>query len=223
MKRFKITDLGIGIIFTLLFISLSVVFTINFRPLYYADVKMLNIEQASGYGKEEILENYNALIDYSSPFFQGDLKFPTLPASEAGLIHFAEVKKIFTFFYILGAVTLIAGIGIIIYKHRKRDISYLLVSSITAIVLPLIIASFLFIDFDTTFLVFHKLFFHNDSWLFDPETDPVINILPDTFFLHCALLIILLVLIGSIVFLTVYLTKRRHYSIKFRRTRNLRF
>ena len=72
MKRFKITDLFIGIIFTLLFISIGVVFTINFRPLYYMDIKLLNIESNSGLAKEEIVKNYNTLIDYSSPLKKGE-------------------------------------------------------------------------------------------------------------------------------------------------------
>jgi len=223
MRRFKFSDLLIGILFTLLFISVSVVITINFRPLYYMDINVLNIEQTSGYGKQEILDNYNALIDYSSPFYRGELTFPTFAASEAGLIHFVEVKNIFTFFYFLGAVTLIAGVCIILQKHKKKDISYLLVSSITAIVLPLIFGLLLFMDFDKAFLVFHKLFFKNDYWIFDPSTDPVINILPDTFFLHCALLIIFFILLGSIAFLIIYLTKRRHYSIRYRQTKSLKF
>lgn len=223
MKRFKISDLGIGIIFTLLFISLGVVITINFRPLYYLDIKTLGIVKSSGYPKAEILKNYNTLIDYCSPFFFGGLKFPTLPASQSGLIHFAEVKNIFIFFYVLGAVTLIAGICIMIYKHRKKDFSYLLVSSIMAIVLPLIAGLFLIINFDRTFVIFHKLFFHNNYWLFDPDTDPVINILPDTFFLHCALLIISLVIFCSVIFLIIYIVKRKHFNIRYRRSDPLRF
>lgn len=223
MKRFKFTDLLIGIIFSLLFISLSVVVTINFRPLYYMDVNVLNIEEDSRIGKAQILDNYNALIDYSSPFFKGELSFPTLTASESGLQHFAEVKNIFTAFYFLGAFTLMIGLFIIVYKVKKKDFSYLLVSSITAIVLPLIIGLFLAVDFDRTFIVFHKIFFKNNYWLFDPATDPVITILPDTFFMHCAILIIFLVLLESITFLLVYLWKKRHFSIRYRRTKGLKF
>lgn len=223
MKRFKFTDLLIGIIFSLLFISISVVVTINFRPLYYMDVNALKIEESSGFGKEEILNNYNALIDYSSPFYQGKLSFPTFAASDAGIQHFAEVKNIFTAFYILGAITLILGLFIIIQKAKKKDYSYLLVSSITAIVLPLIVGLFLAVDFDRAFVVFHKLFFKNDYWMFDPVTDPVINILPDTFFMHCAILIILIVLLGSTIFLLLYLRERRHFSIKNRKTKSLKF
>jgi integral membrane protein (TIGR01906 family) len=223
MKHFKITDIPIGIIFTLLFISLAVVITINFRPLYYMDIDYLDIEADSGFTKDVITENYDVLIDYSSPFFKGNLVFPSLTASASGLQHFVEVKNIFTSFYILGAITLVMGILIIIYKAKNNDFSYLLVSAITAIVLPLILGFFLFLDFDRAFVIFHKIFFKNDYWLFDPSTDPVITILPDTFFLHSALLIILIVLLCSISFITVFIWKKRRLSIKYRKNKGLRF
>ncbi len=223
MKRFKITDVLIGILFTLLFISVAVVITINFRPLYYMDINSLNIEANSGLSREVIVENYNALIDYCSPFFKGELVFPTLTASASGLQHFTEVKDIFTSFYVLGAITLALGIIIIIQKAKNKDISYLLVSSITAIVLPLILGMYLSIDFDRAFILFHKLFFKNDYWLFDPSTDPVITMLPDTFFLHCAILIISIVLLSSIIFLATYIWKKQHSSIKYRKNKGLKF
>ena len=223
MKRFKITDLLIGVLFTLLFISLAVVITINFRPLFYMEIEPLNIEADSGLSRDEIIDNYNALIDYSSPFFKGDLVFPSLTASQSGLKHFVEVKHIFTWFYILGAITLILGILIIIRKTINKDISYLFVSSISAIVLPTLLGLLMFMDFDRAFIIFHKLFFNNDDWLFDPSTDPVITILPDTFFLHCALLIILIVLVFSIIFLIIYFWKKQHLSIKYRKNKGLRF
>lgn len=222
MKRFKITDLFIGLLFTLLFISIAVVVTINFRPLYYLDVKLLNIEAISDIPKGEILRNYNALIDYSSPFYRGALKFPTLTASESGLSHFADVKNIFTFFYVLGVITLIPCIIIIWQKAKNRDYSYLIVTAITAIVLPTILAVLMSLNFENTFILFHKIAFRNNDWLFDPITDPVINILPDTFFMHCAFLIILIVILLSIIFAVLYFTKKKHFSIKYRRNKGLK-
>ncbi len=222
MKRFKITDLLIGVLFTLLFISIAVVVTINFRPLYYMDISLLHIEETSGLSRDLIKENYNALIDYSSPLFQGELHFPSLPASEHGLIHFEEVKNIFNAFYLMGAVTLVAGIIIVIRKTKNNDHSYLLVSSVTAIALPTLLALLLSIDFDRAFVVFHKLFFNNDYWLFDPATDPVILILPDTFFLHCALMIIVLVILMSLLFLAAFLWKKRYSGIRYRKNRGLK-
>ncbi len=213
MKRFKVSDLLIGLIFTLLFISIAVVITINFRPLYYLDLRFLNIEGISGLSRNEILQNYNALIDYSSPFFSGKLVFPTLPASESGLGHFKDVKNIFTFFYILGGITLVPSIIIFIRKAKNKDYSFLFVSSVMAIVLPTILGVFMAINFDEAFIVFHKIAFRNNDWLFDPSTDPVINILPDTFFLHCAVMIILIVLLFSILAACIYFSQNKHFSI----------
>lgn len=221
MKRFKITDLVYGIVFTLLFISIAVVITVNFRPLYYMDIKLLDIETDSGLDEAIIRENYDALIDYSSPFFKGELRFPSLTASENGLQHFAEVKNIFTGFYIIGAISLIAGIAIIIHKSKNRDYSYLPVSAIMAIILPLLLAIFMADNFDTAFVIFHKIFFRNDYWLFDPATDPVITILPEEFFMHCAIMIILIVVLFSLLFILLYFRAKKHTGIKYRKIKGL--
>ncbi len=222
LKCFKPSDIFIGIIFTLLLISLGVIITINFRSLYYLDIKILNIERTSGIPREEIVRNYDALIDYSSPFFRGDLKFPSLEASTSGLQHFKEVKDIFTAFYIMAALTMVAAILIVIYKSRKKDISYLAVSSITAIVLPAVLGALIMSNFDKAFILFHKMFFRNDLWIFDPMTDPVINILPDTFFLHCAMLIIFFVILGSIGLFIAYLIIKSRSSIRYRKVKGLK-
>ena len=78
IKSFKVSDFIISIIFTLLIISLGVIFTVNFRPLYYFDLGFLNISERSGYDVDLIKRNYDALIDYNSPFYKGELDFPDL-------------------------------------------------------------------------------------------------------------------------------------------------
>ncbi|NMB42743.1 MAG: TIGR01906 family membrane protein [Clostridiales bacterium] len=207
--RFKPTDLIIGVIFTFLIVSLGVIFTVNFKPLYYFDIDYLNISENSGYDKELIKRNYDALIDYNSPFYKGQLEFPDLASSANGLQHFVEVKDIFTSFYYIGLITIIICLLIIIYKKKKRDNSYLLVSSITVVVLPILVALFSAIDFDKTFVIFHKIFFRNDYWIFDPKLDPVIKILPQTFFLHALILIILFLLLGSMTLFIAYRISKR--------------
>ena len=48
-------------------------------------------------------------------------------------------------------------------------------------------------DFDSFFTLFHQvLFAGDDTWLFNPNTDSVIYILPEAFFLHCFLLFLIL-------------------------------
>lgn len=45
--------------------------------------------------------------------------------------------------------------------------------------LPIVVMPFALTDFDSFFRVFHTFFFRNDNWLFDPATDPVINVLTE--------------------------------------------
>ncbi|GAA4653802.1 TIGR01906 family membrane protein [Anaerocolumna aminovalerica] len=218
MRKFKITDILIGFVFTLLFISIGVIAAVNFRFIYYLDIDRLNISQTSGLEKDVIIENYDALIRYNSPFYKGDLKLPGLPSSPGGLQHFAEVKTIFTAFYYIAAISIIISLLIIFYKRSKKDNSYLLVSSITVLVIPVIAALGSIINFDAIFLLFHKIFFRNDLWIFDPAKDPVITILPATFFLHSLLVIIAFVLLGSILLLISYFWTNSRVQYRRRRT-----
>ena len=205
LRKIKFTDIVFGIIVSLFIISLSVILTLNFRPLYYFDINHLNIVEKSGYSKEDIIANYDALIEYNSPFYKGELSFPTLPSSPEGIQHFEEVKDIFTLFYIIALITFVLTLLIIIYKRKYKDYTYVLTSSLSNIILPILVCLFIAIDFDRAFVIFHKIFFNNDYWIFDPNKDPIILTLPDTFFLHAALIIISLVLVGSLLLILLYL------------------
>lgn len=205
-------NIMIGISFLIFLISLGLIVAINFRPLYYANIKWLDLEASSGLTSSIIRQNYNALIDYNSPFFFGELSFPSLPASASGLSHFVEVKQIFMFFYIAGLISLALSVVFIIYKKRKDDYQYLLTSSITTVVVPLILLIFSILNFKTVFLLFHKIVFRNDDWLFDPNTDPIINLLPEAYFMQCAFVIIGFVLIGSIIQFVLYLYNKKSHK-----------
>ena len=208
---FKPTNILIGILFTLFFISISVIIILNTRSLYYNNIERFELEQYSGLDRETIIENYDALIDYCSPFYQGELKFPSLASSESGTSHFAETKVIFVSFYYIAAITGILLLFIILYKKKRHDTSYLRTSAITIIVLPCIVGIATALNFEKTFLLFHKLVFRNDDWLFDPATDPIINLLPEEFFMYCAIGIVLLVLVGSLII--DYLLRRRKVTV----------
>lgn len=204
-------NIGIGILWTLFFISLGLILAINLRPLYYANIHWFDLESNTGLTAQEIKSNYNALIDYCSPFYFGALQFPSMKASISGLSHFAEVKVLFNLFYITFFVSSVLLLGIIVHKKKQNQYRYLKVSSITSIVLPILTLLACSIDFETAFIIFHRIFFRNDDWLFDPSTDPIITILPEVFFLQCALVIVGCVLLGSLIlFLTYRRLKKKH-------------
>ena len=194
---------------TLTIIGFAVTATLAFKPLYYLDIGVLGISEETGYSVEEIKENYDALIDYNLAFGDAELEFPSLAMSEEGRIHFEEVKVIFDIFKyaaVIGAV--LCAVIIFIFKKR-REYLYLKITSVLCIALPAVVGILVATNWDWFFVAFHKLVFNNDYWLFDPVTDPVINILPDEFFMHCAILILVLVVAGSVICGLVYRRLKR--------------
>lgn len=193
----------------LFIISAAVVVTLNFRPLYYADIDWLHIEEESGYSQDVIRENYDVLIDYNSMFFEGELEFPTFTMSESGKIHFEEVKVIFVFFQKLLIVTGILSVAAVILRW-KRDRRFLKWTAILTLAVPAAVGLLIAANWEAVFVTFHKICFRNDYWIFDPATDPVITILPDAYFMHCAIMIIGLIILASAVCGLIYHASCRH-------------
>jgi integral membrane protein (TIGR01906 family) len=190
--------------FTFSFIVLIVNFTLLFKPLYYADINILNIEDSSNLSKAELKANYDYVITYLTQYEDEEFNLPTLPSSINGQTHFKEVKAIFDNLKIMLLFSiLISIIGIIINK-RKKKFKYLLTSSIILIIMPIILFIPFIINFDKSFTTFHHIFFNNDYWLFDVDLDPIITILPQDFFFHCAILILSLIIIISLILRYIY-------------------
>lgn len=198
-KVFSLSSVLSALIVTIFLISGAVCLTLAFRPLYYFDIGHLHIPERSGLSAEEIRLNYDALIDYNSILMRGELDFPTLPMSENGRIHFEEVKNIFTSVQVLCLVSFLACAVLFFFHYRQRDLRFLRLASLFSLGIPAVLGLLIAAGWDKFFVVFHKLFFRNDYWLFDPQTDPVINILPDAFFLHCALMILAVIVLGSLL------------------------
>ena len=72
---------------------------------------------------------------------------------------------------------------------------------ILAIVTAIIIAAC--IDFNSLFILFHKVAFTNDLWLLDPSTDLLIRLMPIEFFISYAAMIGGLWLCAMVVLLAV--------------------
>lgn len=209
MKKLStwLTNGAIGILFLIFFISVGLAVAIYFRPFYYMGMDRISAE--TGYSVDIIKENYDALIDWCSPFSTGELDFPTLPESNSGVSHFVEVKVIFNLFFALLFVTPLFLAGLIYLQHKRGSTSWMLSSPIIVCVLPLLIGLACAIDFNRIFVLFHQIVFNNDDWLFSPKEDPIILFLPERFFLQCALIIVATVLIGCILLLTLYFRNRR--------------
>jgi integral membrane protein (TIGR01906 family) len=123
--------------------------------------------------------------------------------SEKGAAHFADCKFLFD---LNGTVLLLSSACLLAlfflrkklgpYKLGKRSAAFY--AGIGAVVLPLVAGGLAATDFDRAFVVFHQIFFPGkDNWIFDYRTDEIIRVLPQDFFMHCAILIAAGVLILS--------------------------
>ena len=202
--KIKALSILLSLILTLTLISLAVVLTLACKPLYYLDIHALHIPETTGYTISEIKANYDAVIDYSLSFGKTPLEFPTFPMSEGGRIHFEEVKNNFNLFKYMAIFGTLTGAVGILRQRRKQSYGYLKLTAILTVALPAVIGATVALNWDWTFAAFHELAFNNDYWLFDPATDPVINILPDAYFLHCAVMILVLVILGSLICGLIY-------------------
>jgi integral membrane protein (TIGR01906 family) len=201
-------------LFISIFIITSIIkLTINFKQLYYFDIDFLNIPKLSDMTKKDIKLNYDYLIEYNTKSSESDFKLPTLKSSAQGKIHFEEVRDIFQHINKINFITLIISILGVYISVKTKDIGILKYSGIVLIIMPIVLITPILMNFQSSFEVFHKILFDNDYWIFDPNLDPVINILPSEFFFHSGVLILMLILVFSLLMIFSYKRLKKRSSI----------
>lgn len=194
-------------------ISFSLTAVILFRPYYYLNIHLLNIESKSGYHYDEVKDAYNDLMDYL--VFGEEFKTGVIPHSEEGKDHFKDVKKLFTFNFICLFTSTIVLItlfilqkkNIITLKYKKLSPTIYSVIGIGCFLLIVLIWGS--IDFNSLFTVFHKIAFPGKTnWIFDEATDPIIFILPKRLWINYAILIVLLLAIFIGIFIVLEKEKK---------------
>lgn len=206
----KVKD-TLGIISMIIFvITLSIAVTIWFIPLYQITIQTQNIPESLGLTYDKLMDNYYALLQYLHfPWIQ-ELNLPDFISSENGLLHFYEVKLLF---YLNYSVLLIAFVSTFFYlKFVKRTgrIWVLIKPFFFASLIPPVLLLFLAVNFDSMFVSFHQIFFNNDAWIFNPATDPIINALPQDFFMYC--FILFFILIETSFILGYQISKRKAFK-----------
>lgn len=221
-----------GIAFIL---SFSIAAPILIRPLYTARIDAMHLEEMSGLTKDQIVEAYNQVLDFcigkTSQFSAG-----ILPYSESGASHFADCRRLFILdFQVLAvsaALLLLNGLIHLFMDRKKRKAAgeagrpsgsiavyqparlgskgWPFYSGLIMLILAAILGILSAIDFERLFLFLHGVLFPGKTnWIFDPDTDPVINILPPEFFLQCVIVIAVLLVGLSILFMLAGRTKKR--------------
>ena len=199
-RMISFSNLFLAFLGTLFLLCASVVLVLHLRTIYYFDIGYLKLEEETGMSQGEIRENYDALIDYNLVYKGVDqLEFPSFPMSRSGEIHFAEVKRIFVAIQWMLLITgVFTALGLI-RKVPRRDFGSLKLISVFSLLFPAVLGILAAVNWENFFVAFHRLFFSNDYWIFNPVTDPVIRILPDAFFAHCAGAVLFFILLGSLL------------------------
>lgn len=187
-------------------ISLSIAITINFRPLYVLDIDRLGILDYVYLDKATLLKNFDQLMNYLNNPFNHVLQLSDFPSSKSGAFHFYEVKRLFLLCYGVLLVTIIPSVLFVFRLIKSKRMWRLIRPFQWGMIIPVFFGALMAIGFDQFFVAFHSIFFNNDAWLFDPATDPIINVLPEEFFMHS--FILFFVLLELFFFLGIVVGKR---------------
>ena len=210
-----------GVAVFIFIITFSIGLPIYCRFFYYMQIETLNIPEVTRQDYSTIKAAYDQILDFltlpNREFGAGVFSY-----TDAAEAHFYDCKSLFN----LNAVALIISSIIIvtiitlnklkvISLKKPFGMSVSFISSISIFVFFLLLAFIVALDFNAAFTVFHKIFFAGkDNWLFDPRRDGFINILPENFFMNCAILIASSIIIISISIIVYQLIKKRKNARK---------
>lgn len=132
----------------------------------------------------KVMHNYNQLMVYLVWPLKNKLKMDNFPTSPNAAKHFADCKNLFILTILVFIICLL--LHFIFKKQNKKALLNLDKSAaLILLLLPIIIFPFAITNFDSFFVIFHHVLFNNNDWLFDPNTDPIINVLTEGFFASC--------------------------------------
>ena len=107
--------------------------------------------------------------------------------------HMADCRDLFTLCGTVttAAVAVAAACMFVIYLlgEKRRAFKGLLIGCGIAVALGAALAIAAATNFNSVFIAFHRLFFTNDLWLMDRNTDLIIRLMPTAFFTRYALMI----------------------------------
>lgn len=230
MKKFKVLLyflLGLSLSLFILTTSIHIKsFDINY---YMNSFKENNIEAATNMDEENLRHVAKDFIKYlkddrakldTTAVIKGELR-PVY--GEREILHMIDVKALFKLSQWIKVISAIVAIGslLILFKIKALNSSYLgktlMITVGINLSLLLILVLLIQSDFTQYFTYFHEIFFSNDLWLLDPETEVLIQMMPEIFFIKAAIgiglyygaALLLMMIIGFLL----YKRKRERYII----------
>ena len=187
-------------------VSFSAFIPCYFKGFYTPWVNWLDIPTTSGYSVDKILYAYSNVLDF---IWRGAEFNPGIPMTESGIDHFRDCIPLFwmQLWFMLGSFIYLVVYFVLLSLDKIKPIKWgklplYAYGGIFLIGLLAVLGIWAAISFDSLFTVFHTVFFPGkENWVFDPRYDKLILILPEQYFLVCAVFIISLAVIISVLFI----------------------
>jgi len=201
----------------------SVRLVINSSLLYEYDFARYDIESRTDLPREELRRATGQIVDY----FNDDAEWLDVRVrwqgedvslySDREVRHMRDVKGLVRGVYALGLwtgayVVLFILIGAVVARRRFLAVlaSGVKRSAIGSVAVIVLVGIASLVAFDPIFTAFHRVSFANDLWLLNPDTDYLLKMFPEGFFLDATLAIAALTVAGFAVLVgAIALLRRR--------------
>ena len=162
--------------------------------LMYVTVELLDYMR----GRRDSLEGITADVPgrrvYGENFF-----------TDLEIRHMVDVRVLYDWLFIIRNVTFFLFIALVLgMVYLKYKIGFLLARCCREVmagflIITLIMAGIISINFDHSWDIFHYIFFNNDYWRLTPFVDLMINMVPLHFFLNISIFVGGLICAGAII------------------------
>jgi len=210
----KINALALGLIIWIVLILSSLQFTGFNLDFYKEQYTFRNTAQMIGVSQNDLLMVTDVLLDYTSgkrPDMNVEVEVEGVVQpyyNQREIDHMVDVRNLYlNVLQIRNILLVFALINIAaLAVFRRKVIAPMLEFGLTWVsiglgAILLALGTFAVIDFNAFWTAFHKVFFSNDLWLLDPNTDNLINMVPEGFFID---LIVMIAIHVGLVLLSIF-------------------
>jgi len=203
MRRILIVILSFSI--PLFLLLKSVEYNAFNKELYLKLYKQYGVLEVTGRSLEQLDSITEDIFGYLKDEKDETVMKPYF--NEREILHMIDVKNLFQYGFILKNIFILISVlalGMLLLGKKYRSLGKALFFG------PLLWVGSMFIflllamsNFNKYFTYFHEIFFDNDLWILNPETDLLIQMLPQDFFSSIFTNIILLFLTLLAILLTI--------------------
>lgn len=193
------------------------------KSFYQKEYIQNNTMEDTGMNEEDLFETTDVLLDYLKDKRDDLVTIQEVNGVEREVfderetLHMIDVKNLYQNAIIVRNILTVVGIiclVISIVLSKQEYASYLVAGYKYGVSLLIIQIACILVyaatDFNTFWINFHELFFDNDLYLLDPNTEILINMVPEQFFYDLVMRIILFFFIGVFaLYICLEFLKRR--------------